>query len=230
MGGEPRRRQWPVREMWIAIVALMAGFLVSEAFAVEPPASRKMMRQIDVMERIIDQVLIDSPNFLVSGRGTTRGLYIEDYGAVFTFSASLVHKGKNWNFDFSNGFKLMDDNGRRVIVVDPDEDVDPDDIDAALDDEEDDSGMSRSERQEERLYRRGKAELVDLFLDYGDTLTTLEDGQWVAIVAFLKDSSFFTDQRISRLALKAKIDDLRAFSSEKISEKELVKRIVEEEY
>lgn len=230
MEGEPRRRQWPVREMWIAILALAAGFLVSEAFAVEPPASRKMTRQIDVMERIIDQVLIDSPNFLVSGRGNTRGLYIEDYGVVFTFSASLVHKGKSWNFDFSNGFKVMDDDGRKIIVVDPDEDIDPDDIDAALDDDEDDGSLSRSDRRQERLYRRGKAELVDLFLDYGDTMTTLENGQWVAVVAFLRDSSYFTDQRISRLVLKAKIDDLRGFASEKISEKELVKRIVEEEY
>jgi len=227
---EGRRRQWPVREMWIAIIALAAGFLVSEAFAVEPPTSRKMSRQIDVMERIIDQVLIDSPNFLVSGRGNTRGLYIDKYGVVFTFSASLVNKGKNWSFDFSDGFKVMDDDGRKIIVVDPDEDIDLDDIDIDDEKDADDDHLSRSERQEERLYRRGKAELVDLFLDYGDTMTTLDNGQWVAVVAFLRDSSYFADQKISRLVLKAKIDDLRAYAAEKLSEKDLVQRIVEEEY
>ncbi|MBZ0267804.1 hypothetical protein K8I85_06580 [bacterium] len=223
---EGRRRQWPVRELWIAIIALVAGFLVTEAFAVEAPSSRKMSRQIDVMERIIDQVLIDSPNFLVSGRGNTRGLYIGDYGTVFTFSASLVNKGKNWSFDFGEGFKVLKEGDRNIIVL-PDDDVDPDDIDL---DEDEDRGLSRTDRQQERLYRRGKAELVDLFLDYGDTMTTLENGEWVAIVAFLRDSSYFADQRISRLLLKAKIDDLRAYAAEKISEEELVKRIVEEEY
>lgn len=230
MEGQPRRRQWPVRELWIAIAALAVGFLVTEAFAVEPPVSRKMSRQIDVMEKIVDQVLIDSPNFLVSGRGNTRGLYIENYGVVFTFSASLVHKGsKNWNFDFGDGFKVLTEGGKSVIVLPDDEEkdeVDPDEEDM----EDEDRGLSRVDRQQERLYRRGKAEIIDLFLDYGDTMTTLEKGQWVTVVAFLKDSSYFTDQRISRLVLKAKIDDLRAYAAEKITDEELVKRIVEEEY
>lgn len=230
MDGQRRGRQWPVRELWIALAALAVGFLVTEAFAVEPPVSRKMSRQIDVMEKIIDQVLIDSPNFLVSGRGNTRGLYIEGHGVVFTFSASLVHKGnKNWNFDFGDGFKVLTEGGKSVIVI-PDEEEADEAEEAEEDADEGDRVSSRVDRQQERLYRRGKAEIIDLFLDYGDTMTTLEKGQWVAVVAFLKDSSYFTDQRISRLVLKAKIDDLRLYASEKITDEELVKRIVEEEY
>lgn len=225
MFGKTTPSWWAARETWIAIGALAAGLLVSKAFAVEPPASRKMERQIDVMEKIVDQVLIDSPNFLVSGRGNTRGLYIDNYGVVFTFSASLVNKGKSWNFDFGEGFKILKEDGKHVIVIDPDaEEVEDEDADLA------EEVSERVDRVQERLYKRGKAEIVDVFLDYGDTMTTLEKGQWVAIVAFLRDSSFFSDQHISRLALKAKIDDLRAYAAEKISEEEMVKRIVEEEY
>ena len=76
----------------------------------------------------------------------------------------------------------------------------------------------------------GDSVIVDVFLDYGDTLTSLEDDQWVAVVAFLRDSSYFSEARISHLALKAKASDLRAYASEKISEKEMVKRIVKDEY
>jgi len=214
-------------EVVLAIAALLAGLIVSRAFAVEPPPSRKMERQIEVMEKIVDQVLIDSPNFLVSGRGTTRGLYVQGYGAIFTFAASLVNKGSDWSFDFKDGFKILEDDGRRVIVLDPDEWED-DDRDA--DEDEDDPRLSRGDRVQERLYGRGKAEIVDVFLDYGDTITTLDDGEWVAVVAFLRDSSYFTEARISRLALRAKAADLRAYASEKISEEEMVKRIREDEY
>jgi len=228
MFGKTTRSWWTARETWIVIGALAAGLLVSRAYGVEPPESRKMSRQIDVMEKIVDQVLIDSPNFLVSGRGNTRGLYIENYGVVFTFSASLVNKGKGWNFDFGEGFKVLRQDGKDVIVIEPDEKDKGKDKDSEKDVE--DMLSDREDRVQERLYKRGKAELVDVFLDYGDTLTTLEKGQWVAIVAFLRDSSYFSDQHISRLALKAKIEDLRAYASEKISEEEMVKRIVEEEY
>lgn len=229
MFGKSWSRKWWAREVVIAGGALLAGLVASQAFAVEPPVSRKMERQIDVMERIIDQVLIDSPNFLVSGRGTTRGLYIGDYGVIFTFAASLVERGnRGWNLDFGkDGFRIIDEDGKKVIVIDPDD----------LDDEEledlkdlDDHKDRRADGVGERLYKRGKAEIVDVLLDYGDSISTLKDGQWVTIVAYLRDSSFFTDQRISRLVLKAKIDDLRSFAGGRLSEEELVKRIVEEEY
>ncbi|GJM45150.1 MAG: hypothetical protein DHS20C21_19920 [Gemmatimonadota bacterium] len=236
-GGRRTRKGSIWTEVLIAGAALLAGLAVSQAFAVEPPTSRKMARQIDVMEKIMDQVLVDSPNFLVSGRGTTRGLFVKNYGVIFTFSASLVDKGSNWSFDFGEGFKVYNEEGKRVIVLDGDDVVQ--DYMVGDEDEEDDEGRDdrkgrsrrdRGDRVQERLYGRGKAEIVDVFLDYGDTVTTLADGEWLAIVAFLRDSSYFSEARISRLALKAKAADLRAFAAEKISEEEMVKRIVEEEY
>ena len=100
-------------------------------------------------------------------------------------------------------------------------------------DEDEDSARSWEERRRskhDRLYRRGKTELVDVLLDYGDTITTLKSNQRVAIVAKLIDSDYFEDRRISHLVLKAKIGDLRDYAAEKISEKEMITRIVEAEY
>ena len=50
----------------------------------------KLERQIDVMEGAIDDMLVDSPNFLVHGGDNARGLYIDEFGVIFTFDASLV--------------------------------------------------------------------------------------------------------------------------------------------
>ena len=50
----------------------------------------KLERQIDVMEGAIDDMLVDSPNFLVAGRHVTEGFDIDDYGVLFSFKASLT--------------------------------------------------------------------------------------------------------------------------------------------
>jgi hypothetical protein len=248
------RFAWWVRETLVVVAALLLGLLfVTRVDADDRPVSRKMARQIDVMEKIIDQVLVDSPNFLVQGRENARGLYLEEFGVLFTFDASLVHGGSenisNMLRKWDQGFRIKEEeDGTRTIVIpdftwgddDEDEDRDADvdeDEDAELDDEDrsDPERALRSWREREyqrgeRLYKRGKTEIVDVLLDYGDTMTSLPNGNWVAIVAFLRDNRYFERERISKLVLKAKIEDLRAFTSEKISEEEMFKRIVEQEY
>jgi hypothetical protein len=72
--------------------------------------------------------------------------------------------------------------------------------------------------------------MIDVLLDYGDTITSLDDSQWVAVVAQLIESDYFEANKISHLILKAKISDLRAYAADKINEKEMITRIVEEEY
>ena len=43
--------------------------------AADSPVSKKLKRQIGVMEKVIDEVLVESPNLLVySSRGDPRGL------------------------------------------------------------------------------------------------------------------------------------------------------------
>ena len=218
--------QWSGRSSWtrVGATALLFGLSSGQAFAVDPPPG-KMARQIDVMERILDQVLIDSPNFLVSGRGNARGLYLKEFGVILTCDASLLEKDKKFDWG-GEDFKIIDKDGKKVIVIPDDEESD----DESADEPKKANPKGGHGSAQERLYKRGKAELVDTLLDYGNTLSSLEKGKWVAIVAFLHDARYFDERGLSRLILQAKIDDLRLYETDKLSEEEMVKRIVEQEY
>lgn len=190
----------------------------------EGPVSSRMLRQIKVIEGIIDEVLVESPNFRVSGRDDTRGLYLEGYGVVLMFEATLVDVD-DWD-DWSDGFRYEVDKDGRTIVVIPDK---------GKGDTEDEDGSRRSWRdrrgaREKRLYERGKQEIREALLDYGDTMTTLADGQWLAVAAFLKDTEYFMDNKMGRVVIRAKMSDLRAYAAGKIREEAMLERFVEEEY
>jgi hypothetical protein len=225
------RKWWRAWNTW-AVVAVMSAWTGGEAFAVSPPASKKMARQIEVMEKILDQVLLESPNFLIRGTPVAHGAYIPSFGVLFLFDASLT--GQDWehlkNWDFP-GFKIEEKNGKRVIILPDEEDTPvPPDEEEEVGEVEGGDPRDVHRRRQERTYGRGKTELVDVLLDYGDTLSTLEANQWVAIMACMTDEDFVDRARMSRLILKAKMSDLRAYGAGTLSEEEMVKRIVEEEY
>ncbi|MGQ0720325.1 MAG: hypothetical protein ACT4PE_01985 [Candidatus Eiseniibacteriota bacterium] len=218
-----------------AVVAILCAFAGEEASAVAPPSSRKMAQQIEVMEKILDQVLLDSPNFLIRGTPVARGVFIPSFGALFSFDASLTGEDwehlKNWSFP---GFKIEEHDGKKVIIIDEDGDVVTEEIEGPEDYEADDD-RSRDPRdrrrdRQERTYGRGKTEIVDVLLDYGETLSTLEPNQWVAVMAHITDEEFIDRARMSHLILKAKMSDLRAYTAGSLSEEEMIKRIVQEEY
>jgi hypothetical protein len=211
--------------VWLAVSAAVSLGAPSPASAQDRSDARKMLKQIGVMEQILDQVLIDSPNFLVPGRGNARGIYLGEFGVLLTFEASLVEKDwDDWG-DWGNSFKVeTDEKGNRVIII-----PDPEDGDEEGRKEIRDRGRQRAP-SEERLYTAGKLEIEDLLLDYAGTLTALRDEHSVAVAAFLKDSDYFLDQRISRLIIRAKMKDVREWDAGRIDEKEMRARLVEEEY
>jgi hypothetical protein len=211
--------------LWLgALSGLLAGPSVSDTAAQDRATPRKGLKQIGVMEQILDQVLIDSPNFLVPGRGNARGIFLEEFGVLLTFEASLVQR--DWDdWSWKNEFKIeKDEKGDRIIIIpDPDED------------DERDSGSRRDRERrrrpsEERLYEGGKREIEEMLLDYAGTLTTLDDDHWVAVAAFLKDSDYFLDNRISRLVIRARMKDVRSFDAGKLSEDEMRSKLIREEY
>jgi hypothetical protein len=225
---------------WTAIcLGLAAG---SHTKAVAAPIE-KTARQIKVMEGILDQVLLDSPNFLVFGRDNAHGLYLDEYGAIFTFDASLVNgksikklEGMPFRFDVRKG-----KNG--TVIEIPRVEEEKDEGDQAGD--ADSGGNSKDSKASKKihpkdtgddeddaavLYRKGKDELIQTLLDYGDTITSLRDDQTVAIAAFLRDNNFFLDNQISRLVLKAKVRDLREHTAGRLSDDQMRSRIVQEEY
>ena len=116
----------------VTCVAALVVLAAVQAAAVEPPPSRKMTRQIEVLEKIIDQVLLDSPNFLIRGTPVARGTYLPGTGVLFTFDASLVDRDwdeldfKKWNF--GRGFHVEEKDGQRVIIIDDEGEVLQDDV------------------------------------------------------------------------------------------------------
>jgi hypothetical protein len=207
---------------------MFLGVMCSPAMASDAPTSEKMAKQIGVMEKIINQVLVDSPNFFIQERENCRGMYVKDSGLVFTFSASLVEK--DWDLD-----KLLNwgdievektDEGYTVKRNKGKKDGNP----GEGEEESEIPDEATVRKKQERTFLRGKTELVDVILDYGDTLTTLESGKWLTIVGYLRDSQYFDDEGFSRIVLKAKIDDIRAYGTGKISEDEMIKRIQQAKY
>ena len=90
--------------------------------------------------------------------------------------------------------------------------------------------LAKKLNNQEALYDRGKKEVLEVLMEYGETLTGLGDDQWIAIVGFLKDSKYFTESKISRLVMKAKMRDLRAYSAGQLTEQAMIAKVVQEEY
>jgi RNA polymerase sigma factor (sigma-70 family) len=70
-----------------------SGLLVSfDRSRAEQPATTtasRLDRKVRVMEKVIDEVLVQSPNILVGRGGTARGLVLDEYGALFTIEGDL---------------------------------------------------------------------------------------------------------------------------------------------
>jgi hypothetical protein len=235
---------------WAVLGCLTITLAASSAQAQVAPG--RLARDIRVMERALDEMLIDSPNFFVSGRGNTRGMYLEGHGALFTFQATLVNK--DWDFDFESwkglDFEVKDEGDKIVIYRDkgkgkhetpeppePPETPDPDEGEAprARGDREPDAEVRRNMRhqmmqRDEKLYSRGKQEMVDFLLDFGDAIDGLRDDEWITLVAYLRDHEYFETHDISNFSVKAKMADLRAYADGKLDEKQMLSRLVQSEY
>lgn len=228
--------------------ALLALALAAPATATDPAAAKRMKKQIGVFERILDQVLIESPNFLVHGRDNARGIYLEEFGVLVAFEASLANKEWAGFGDWMSGFSFKNEDGK-IIITTPDKDKKKGGSSEEGEDEEKkieveierrhkaEEGADRRAKAEEekskdaerKMYEEGKKEVIDALLEYGDTVTTLRDDQWVAVVAFLRDSDYFLENKISRLLVKARMADLRAYTAGRLSEEEMRAKIVLEE-
>lgn len=212
----------------LVLAAALATALPAAAARAADPPDAKVERQIGVMEKILDKVLIDSPNFLVGGGGeNTRGLYIEEVGALFTFEAALTNNGfdvKSYLHSLGNRFEVKtDEDGNQIIVIKKDKEAGRKGRGAAEDLEalEDlDDGA--------RTLALGRDELVQALLDYGETLSALDDEQWVIVAAFLP-SHDPRHEGTERLVMRARMADLRAYSEGRLGEQEMRQKIRIEE-
>ncbi len=216
----------------LAAIALGAAVLFAAgraAVASSPSAPGKLGRQIEIMSRIIDKVLIDSPNFLVHSGENVIGFYLPDYGAVFAFDASLTDTyfdGRVFSWLPGNIEFRKSDGDKQIIIKRK-----------HLSKHEGEKGEGRGKGDDEeadskdpaRLYDLGKEELVQMLVDYAETLSGLPSGQSVVVVGRISNDTLWKGRKSGRLEVRVSGDDLKAFANDRLSESELKSRIQVEE-
>jgi hypothetical protein len=223
----------------LALIVTVGWILADPACAGAQGVSDRLKRQINVMEKIIDEILVDSPNLLVGSSSPSNGFYLDEFGAVFSFEASLVSSPFRL---FDKDFDFLDirvESGDNKVIIWRDANADEDE-----DDEDDDEGeidiekwkekeearkIKRAEKEKE-LYAAGKEELIVALADYGETLSGLGDNEWIAIAVFLGKNHIFKKESISRLVIRAQMSDLRAEASGRLTRDALLNRMVVDEY
>jgi hypothetical protein len=169
---------------------------------------------------VIDEVLVQSPHVTVSLGRNTRGLVLDEFGALFTFDAGL-----------GTGLDLP---GLLVVPgVRTEEGVRHRRLDRAIPLSEDESELLEPDewRKQAEATRREQiegfeAELVDVLVDYGATLAELRDDQWVAVAAFLGGRAFLDSSAgATRLVVKVKMRDLRQHASGVLSREAVEARV-----
>jgi adenylate kinase family enzyme len=221
MNRNARRRA--ARGACLALLATLAVTWVGATAvqAADSPISDKLKKQIGVMEKVIDEVLVESPNLLVYSSEATRGVYLDEFGVLFTLEASLVEEGWKNKLKFFDKLKIEEEDGKIIIHRGDDDEETVENIE---------DWQDKQNERNQALYAKGKQELAEVLAEYGETLTGLRDDQSVGVAAFLKGSGYFVDKRISRLVLRAKMSDLRAYASKRITTETMHSRLVVEEY
>jgi len=188
------------------VLAAAAVILAAGRSPVRAADSDKIDRQIEIFEKVVDAMLVDSPNFLVSSGDPSTGHYLEDRGAVFSFRTSLVGEWDDGG-DWWRWLRTRDD-----------------------DDDDDDREWIRDKdlKRQERRYERGKVEISEMLLDFGELLTGLGDNEVIEVRAKLR-GAYFRENDLRRFAATVKMADVRAYSAGTISEEEALKRIKVEE-
>jgi hypothetical protein len=209
----------------------------------EAARSKRMLRDITVLEKIIDEMLLDSRNLLIyTAGGVTHGLYIDEFGVLFSFEASLVDRTE-MPIDFEHEYEFQTDEHGNVILKKkdgkkgkrPDAPTPPTPPTPPRPGETPKGAgprawVDRQAGKQAKLYELGKTEIIDTLIEYGDSMSGLRDNQWLCFAAFLKNSDFFLDNRISRLVVKARMSDLRSYAQGRIDRKAMIARVVQEEY
>jgi hypothetical protein len=210
----------------VAAIALLAILAAQGATAAE--VTKRMERDIRIVEDLLDDVLIDSPYWLVSsGGGLTHGFYLEGYGAVFEFQASLVAGRSGSIIDLRGLRRLKDYLGGHITIEYDDQE---EETYGGDDDQKADRLHERRLAREKRDYDRGKQELREALLDLGPTLEELGSDEWVALLIDLGSRDYFRKEKLSRLIIKARVGDLSQYEAGHLTADQAMERIVEVEY
>ncbi len=193
------------------IVALRSGRLKLEDFSsrivfqnVEPEVTSS---EVDIMARIIDTALQSRTRQSMFHSGSSRGIYLEDYGVLFFTNAVF-------NQDFT--FHILENVGKRETAENLQRRI------LEL--------QTASEQRRENwaaAYKKFKQQLGEVIADYGHTLRQLRPQDSIVITADLESAPEDAPQFLVCRVKKQQVD---AFNARRISREQLLKQIAFLEY
>jgi len=199
-----------------ALIVSLLGIAVIAAGADDPPGP--LTRKVQIMERIFDEVLVQSENVYVSPGGATRGLVLEGYGALFTIEGNL---GENLIFglpkDAEDAVLLWRSGEGGSDRDQPKPEKRPADEWTELRKE----AAAKAKANLEGL----KKELAETLVDYGPTLTELPDSSWVAVALFAGGRSPFSSGQEETYLIRISMRDLRSFASGSLSREAAIAKV-----
>ncbi len=189
---------------------------------------KRINRQISIMEKIIDEAMVDSRYALVRSTHPSHGVYLADYGPVFTLEVGLVDEdfgslGSIWSRlggDISIETKEGED-GEKVITIRSGKKKDRDG--------DDDEGKKGGEPDDAEKYAKVKDELIEVIRDYGDTIAKAKGDEWFTILASPLRGSW-GDSEISRLVVRVRMKEITAYNRENLDEEGFRKKVQIIEY
>jgi hypothetical protein len=184
---------------WTAVRRLAAAAAIIGVAGIGVAADGRLDRKVQVMERVIDEVLVQSGHVTVSSRQPTRGLVLDDYGVVFSFEGRLGSDG--W-FGPGVGLVFGDGDARPGVWTVPEN---MEDLQKDLKEKQQEAEQRRAEDR-----RALQDELVDALLDYGATLSELAPDDRVVIAAYLESSfPLGREEEREQIVLTARYGDLQ---------------------
>jgi len=188
--------------------------------------NQKVVRELNMLERAIDEELVDSRSALVDHGRNANAIYIPGQGVVIAVSFGLVGwelgmvKLTNWDGDWDDVqyYDWMDDD---------------DDYDKNKD--KDDDHLTRKEirerikKRQAKRYVEVKKELIEVLAENSDLLDSVPATEWVTVAARPRDMSW-GDAKIGSVVLRVKRQDITDRGEGRITAEALQKKVTVEEY
>ncbi|MFH1276933.1 MAG: hypothetical protein ABIK65_00915 [Candidatus Eisenbacteria bacterium] len=203
-----------------AIALPIALFHTEATVRAEDREGERLKKQISIMEKIIDEAMVESEHALVKSTHPTRGVYIEGYGPVFTLEVGLVDERFRWDklsklLEFGDGYSVIkeenEEDGETTITIRRKKGNDEVVVDEEV-------------ISEDQRWDLVKKELVEVIRDYGDTIARAKPDEWLTLLA-TPLSGTWGKAESDRLIIRVQMKEITAFNDSKLSESNFEKRV-----
>ncbi|HWN80568.1 MAG TPA: hypothetical protein VNM87_00590, partial [Candidatus Udaeobacter sp.] len=187
--------------------------------------NQKVVRELNMLERAIDEELVDSRDALVDHGRNANAIYIPGQGVVIAVSFGLVGwdhgvvKLTHWSGDWDDLEYYSD------LYDDDDDDHDKDKEDRLTRKEI----RERIKKRQAKRYVEVKQELIEVLAENADLLDNVPAQEWVTVAARPRDMSW-GDAKIASVVLRVKRADITDRSDGKLTAEAYQKKVTVEEY